>query len=64
MCGLVVFLVVVHYSLYYVDTLCCRRSLFVKVFHYNESCTVFLVFVVKLYAVIMFVIYKCSVMCV
>ena len=48
--------------MYYVDILCCQRSLFAMVFHYNECCTVFLAFVVKLYAVIMSVIYKCSVM--
>ena len=59
---LVVFLVVGHYILYYVDILCCRRSLLVTVFRYNECCTVFLDFVVKLYVVIMFAIYKCSVM--
>jgi len=39
-----------------------ERSLFVTGFQYNECCTVFLVLVVKLYAVIMSVIYKCSVM--
>ena len=49
-------------SLDFVGILCYRRSLFVTVFHYNECCTVFLPFVAKLYAVIMSVIYKCSVM--
>jgi len=35
-CGLVVFLVVVHYILCYVDILCYRRSLFVAVLYNND----------------------------